>query len=799
MQKGMKIVMIGLILGLIALSSAFAQPVVQNVEKLGAIGEMERIWRWWAVDFSSDGNYAYCPGGYDAGSENKFPAIYIVDISNPTTPTLAKRIDIPNPGWASPEAWDLQVVGDILYVAAFKQGLWIYDISDPVNPMALGNSTGLESESRGLHVVGDYCYVGEAWNGLAIFDVSDPANPTRVALYNTDADISPGKKAEFHVGRVVDTLAFWGAGDHGVVIVNVADPANPVGVSYAGECFISPRYPDGTYDWSRGATAKDTLAFLGGNRVGLRIFNIADPTAPVEIGFYDLSAESAGEVWQPLISEDGTRAYIGYQRAGFIILDISDPTNPTKVGGLNLDGGLLAGAGLAIREDTLLYLPDDKLFGALHIINIADETDPKLIGTTAIEGIGRPWMVKIVGDKLFVADMALPGLAIYDISDPASPAFKGLAKTKNEAWDIDIVGNYAYVAAMSEGLYIFDKSDPANPTEVGHCKVTDNSLYDGRNSESRGLEVIRGYAFVGDSYGGLTVIDVHDPTSPIKVANIGEPDMEAHRLDVDGDYCYVGGGKGIFIVYIADPTAPSVIGYLKGNVTSGWSWGRGVRVFGGYAYYSEGLEVIDVSNPTDPVWVNSYSFEEPEGASKGWDNKEISGPYGKYAFCAAAHGPVVIDITDPLADPLKTVGYYIDPDSIGWGKGIDVVPIADGFLVAQASESPNMIHIFKTTDFAVGVDEIPGIFMLSQNRPNPVLGRTEISYYLPDECRVELTVYDLTGRVVKKLVDGVEASGHNSVIWNGTDAVGNKVAPGVYFYRLEAGKSSAQKKLVVLK
>lgn len=793
MKNGIKILIVGLIVSLVALSSAFAQPVVNNAEKLGAIGEMERIWRWWAVDFSPDGNYAYVPGGYNAGPEAKWPSVYIIDISDPTNPILTMTIHIPNPGWGSPEAWDLQVVGEVLYVAAFRQGLWIYDISDPINPIALGNFTDLQSESRGLHVVGAYCYVGEAWNGLAIYDISDPANPTRVALYNTDADISPGEPAEFHCGRVVDGLAYWGAGNHGLVIVDVADPANPVGVSYAGECFISPRYPAGTYDWARGATAKGNLAFLGDNRVGLRIFDITDPATPVEVGFYDRSAENVGEVWQPLISEDGTRAYIGYQRAGFIVLDISDPANPVEIGSYNMNTpGVKAGARLALREDTLIYLPDDR--GDLHIINIADETELDLVGTTFKAGLNRPWMVKSVGNYLHVADLGASYL-IYDVSNPASPALKGSAPTYDEAWDLSIVGNYAYVAAKGEGLLVFDVTDPTDITQVGQCKVTDGSLYGGRGSGSRGVDVIRGYAFVGDAWGGLTVIDVHDPINPVKVANIGDPDMEAHRLDIVGDYCYVGGGRGIFIVDIFDPTAPTIIGYLKGQVTSGWSWGRGVRVFRGYAYYSEGLEVIDVSDPTDPVWVNSYSFEAPSG--KGWDNKEISGPYGRYAFCAAAHGLVVADITDPTG-PLVEAGCYIDADSIGWGKGIDVIPAADGFMVYQAGESPNMVHIFKTTQF-YGVDETPGIFMLSQNRPNPVLGGTEISYYLPDDCRVELAVYDLTGRLVKKLVDGVEASGHNSVIWDGTDAAGDKVAPGVYFYRLGAGKYSARKKLVILR
>ncbi|TET45302.1 T9SS type A sorting domain-containing protein [candidate division TA06 bacterium] len=83
--------------------------------------------------------------------------------------------------------------------------------------------------------------------------------------------------------------------------------------------------------------------------------------------------------------------------------------------------------------------------------------------------------------------------------------------------------------------------------------------------------------------------------------------------------------------------------------------------------------------------------------------------------------------------------------------------------------------------------------------PNPMNSETVIRYTITNESEVSLKVYDVTGSVVKTLVNESVPAGYHSAVWNGTNDAGNKVASGVYFYRLTAGDFNQSRKLVVLR
>ncbi|MDH3197507.1 MAG: T9SS type A sorting domain-containing protein [Candidatus Krumholzibacteria bacterium] len=88
---------------------------------------------------------------------------------------------------------------------------------------------------------------------------------------------------------------------------------------------------------------------------------------------------------------------------------------------------------------------------------------------------------------------------------------------------------------------------------------------------------------------------------------------------------------------------------------------------------------------------------------------------------------------------------------------------------------------------------------LEQNYPNPFNPTTRIDFYLPADNHVVLTVYGVRGDRIATLVDQPTRYGHHSVTWDGTDARGEGVGSGVYFYRLQAGNKVITKKLVVMK
>lgn len=89
--------------------------------------------------------------------------------------------------------------------------------------------------------------------------------------------------------------------------------------------------------------------------------------------------------------------------------------------------------------------------------------------------------------------------------------------------------------------------------------------------------------------------------------------------------------------------------------------------------------------------------------------------------------------------------------------------------------------------------------VLHQNHPNPFNPTTTISFALPEKKHANLSVFSVNGKLVKTLVNDVVEEGIKEVTWDGTDARGNSVSSGVYFYRLKAGKKVLTRKMVVLK
>ena len=95
--------------------------------------------------------------------------------------------------------------------------------------------------------------------------------------------------------------------------------------------------------------------------------------------------------------------------------------------------------------------------------------------------------------------------------------------------------------------------------------------------------------------------------------------------------------------------------------------------------------------------------------------------------------------------------------------------------------------------------ELPKRFELAQNYPNPFNPDTKISYALPNDCHVKMTIYNLLGQKIKVLVDEHQTAGTKDVYWNGKDDNGKEVASGVYFYKLDAGEFTWSRRMLLIR
>ena len=91
-------------------------------------------------------------------------------------------------------------------------------------------------------------------------------------------------------------------------------------------------------------------------------------------------------------------------------------------------------------------------------------------------------------------------------------------------------------------------------------------------------------------------------------------------------------------------------------------------------------------------------------------------------------------------------------------------------------------------------NQLPKNYSLHQNYPNPFNPVTKIRYELPKESYVKLSIFDITGKEVDVLADGILSAGYHDVFWNAANT-----GSGVYFYRLESGSYKETKKMIVVK
>jgi len=110
------------------------------------------------------------------------------------------------------------------------------------------------------------------------------------------------------------------------------------------------------------------------------------------------------------------------------------------------------------------------------------------------------------------------------------------------------------------------------------------------------------------------------------------------------------------------------------------------------------------------------------------------------------------------------------------------------------SEGNYMVSIAITS--VSNSTSIPVKFELEQNYPNPFSGSTAIPFKLQTQSDIHVTIYDILGRVVKRISAGDQSAGAHVIQWDGDNNLGQRVSAGIYFYRLEAGGESLVKKMI---
>ena len=151
----------------------------------------------------------------------------------------------------------------------------------------------------------------------------------------------------------------------------------------------------------------------------------------------------------------------------------------------------------------------------------------------------------------------------------------------------------------------------------------------------------------------------------------------------------------------------------------------------------------------------------------------------------------------PLSDIYNVLQENGIEDTLGFHWN---VVSTDGQLLTEASNGPRYV-VFDIGYMLSNTEElgIPDVFALHQNYPNPFNPVTTIRYDIPEQSNVRVDVYNVLGQKVAELVNKNHQPGFYTVNWDGTNMVGSALSSGMYFYRIDAEKFTAVKKLLLVK
>jgi hypothetical protein len=213
-----------------------------------------------------------------------FFGMRVIDISNPVSPVELGAVE--TPGYAD----NVEVVGDLAYVADGTAGLRVIDVSNPAIPVELG-SIETPGFADDVEVVGDLAYVADGTAGLRVIDVSNPAIPVELGALDT-----PGEAWDV---EIVGDLAYLADGS-GLRVIDVSNPAFPVE-------FGALQGP--VWDGAIGLELMGGLAYVAGG--GLRVIDFGPEYAATTAIDIDIKPGSDPNSINPSLGGDLPVAILG--------------------------------------------------------------------------------------------------------------------------------------------------------------------------------------------------------------------------------------------------------------------------------------------------------------------------------------------------------------------------------------------------------------------------------------------------------------------------------------------------------
>ncbi len=628
------------------------------------------------TSLTADGTTWYVGANW-TGDVSSYGDLYQVDLSDPESPMRdSERFSVVGYRYSRfscrhlfGHVWDVQAVGELIYVANGERGLEIYNRTDQ-SPVLLGQishpSASMVRVDGGFAAVGFYRGFESHSTIFGVLDVVEPDRPKFLEV------LFPAETIE---SVAVEGLGFYlGLLGGGLKIYSwiperlspnlsrqvpgrVVLEESPVRLPQRSQANLPLSYEVSS---GPGRIEGDQLHLSGLGTIELRVqqteeneqFRAADQSFPVEVleanGGEKLERQQQMLQW--LSPAADTRLPIGLPTPIRLRSNSELPvTFEVESGSARIDGDSLIVTGpgsvslVAYQEGDAVYAPTRSRIS----INYSLPTDIELIGHIDLPGVSD---VEVVGDRVFVTNTSL---LAFDVSNPEQPVPLGGFEHSAFRNGVTVIDGLAYGAAGTD-FVIVDVSDPAQMSLLAEYSAPEFSF-------SR-VQVVEGRAYLlAQHLGGLEILDVSCPRNPSRLGvYTQDPPPQADTavsLQVAKGVAYLGSPSVVEMVDVRDSSHPERLGYL--------SAGEGVQVVGENAFridnhYSDSssasvsFDVLDLSDPTRARKVGGVHNVNCSTGSTLWYWN--IGVRGSEAFIYGIDAPridaglVVYDIRD-LEDP----------------------------------------------------------------------------------------------------------------------------------------------------
>lgn len=671
----------------------------------------------------------------------------------------------------------LDIEGDRAY-AGGTAGLVVFDISDPSAIAVLYSDMSVYA-NRDIVVRGDLLYAmgeNQGSNYFMILDVSDPAFP--VQLSSIAANGANG------------TLAISGdyaylAGSSTIQVFDISDPANPVAVRTE-----TSRTP-------RGIAITGNRLYLSSSVYGLWAYDISNPANMTEIDYYPLDLNIGP------MAVSGDNAYVSYTPAapggdyGFYVLALTSRYfRSEKRIAHSTDVNPAAGASVAQVRLNAVYSGDIQWeYQTIDPFRYLVEWNP-LLPDNNWHSVGE-------GYFLWRATLAL---------SPFLPADGPVC----ESMDLEFRFNYACIDSIvdvgnDQGGWVrvyFARSGYDHPAEHGindyvlWRRVDDAAFLQAAAQEGR--RITRGTVHplrAPDGDSGTSNGEAIYPDAPPQSLLEALPLIEWQgRYLFDPEIAPAAAAldlpPGVWEIVTSFP-AMQQEQYIVLSPTLGDSTGSGVLStafclsshYGGSIFVSPPDSGYSIDNIAPGAPLNlSVAYNTGIGNQLSWDaSPEVDFSY--YRIYRSADPNFMPGLETLIRS--TAIASWSDTVSAGYQYHYKITA-----LDYAGNESDPAAASLLTAAEEISA---PLQFALHQNVPNPFNPVTAIQYDVPASGgRVTLKIYDVSGRLVRTLVDAEETPGTKRIIWHGRDEGGSAVASGMYFCRLSAPGHVSTRKMVLL-